>query len=245
MYKSVEILSLDNSLLLVFSVPKYDFKFYTKVTRRIPNFLIDDVYASMSSHEEEVLEHFSPKPGEVVIDIGAAFGFYTLISSMKVGSTGTVIAIEAQPDTFEMLKRNIKLNKLANVIALNYAAYSSEAELKFYSSYSLMPERAGTNEHEFTKVKANTLDYILSQLKLATEVDWIKIDVEGAEFEVLKGAYNILSKSREIKLLIEIHGKENYESIMEFLSLFDFKIEFEKKYCTGDSHILLRKISNK
>ena len=84
----------------------------------------------MSSHEDDVLQYFSPKEGDVVVDVGAAFGFYTLISSMKVGTRGRVIAIEAQPDSFEMLNLNIKLNRLDNVITLNYAAYSRKAKLK-------------------------------------------------------------------------------------------------------------------
>ncbi|MDQ3983880.1 MAG: FkbM family methyltransferase, partial [Thermoproteota archaeon] len=85
-----------------------------------------------------------------------------------------------------------------------------------------------------------TLDYFL-QLKGITDVNWIKIDVEGAEFEVLKGATNVLSKSKDIALLIEVHGPDNYRPILEFLRLYNFKIEFEKTYDGGEKHIILRK----
>ena len=74
------------------------------------------------------------------------------------------------------------------------------------------------------------------------EVNWIKIDVEGAEFEVLKGASNVLSKSKDIALLIEVHGLDNYRPILEFVGSYNFKIEFEKSNKTGDwRHIVLRK----
>ena len=77
------------------------------------------------------------------------------------------------------------------------------------------------------------------------EVNWIKIDVEGAEYEVLKGAQNILSKSTDITLLIEIHnlsaGNILYEPIREFLGLYNFKIEFEKASVSGERHIIARK----
>jgi hypothetical protein len=74
------------------------------------------------------------------------------------------------------------------------------------------------------------------------EVNWIKIDVEGAEFEVLKGASNVLSKSKDIALLIEIHGADNYRPIIEFLRLYNFKINFEKSNKDGDwRHIVLLK----
>ena len=74
------------------------------------------------------------------------------------------------------------------------------------------------------------------------EVNWVKIDVEGAEFEVLKGATNVLSKSKDIALLIEVHGSDNYKPILNFLNLYNFKIEFEKSNKNGDwRHIVVRK----
>ena len=72
--------------------------------------------------------------------------------------------------------------------------------------------------------------------------------VEGAEYEVLKGAKNILSTSSNITLLIEIHnlstGNVLYKPILEFLSLCNFKIEFEKASESGERHIIARKISD-
>jgi FkbM family methyltransferase len=65
-----------------------------------------------------------------------------------------------------------------------------------------------------------TWDYLLQSNQIGEEqVNWIKIDVEGAEFEVLKGATNILSKSKDIALLIEVHVPDNYIPIIEFLNL--------------------------
>ena len=83
------------------------------------------------------------------------------------------------------------------------------------------------------------------QLNKITDVNWVKIDVEGAEFEVLKGASNVLSKSKDIALLIEVHnlsgGTNLYRPIIEFLNLYNFKIEFEKSQDRGEKHIILRK----
>ena len=75
-------------------------------------------------------EHFNPKEGDIVVDVGAHVGHYTLISSKRVGQNGKVVAIEADPDNFEMLNRNIKLNGLTNVIPLNYAVYSEVVKVK-------------------------------------------------------------------------------------------------------------------
>ena len=143
-----------------------------------------------------------------------------------------------------MLNCNIKLNKLLNVTTLNYAAYSKEIKLKLYNSYSIIQERAGKNNSDFIEVNGNTLDYLMFQNKIK-EVNWIKIDVEGAELEVLKGAHNILSKSKDIALLIEIHnlseGNNLYDDIMNLLKSYNFKQEFEKVYENGERHIIVRK----
>ena len=87
----------------------------------------------MTFHEDHIIEHnFTPKEGGIVIDVGAHIGPYTLIASRRVGLNGKVVAIEADSENFNILNRNIQLNKLTNVIALNYAAFSKEDELKLY-----------------------------------------------------------------------------------------------------------------
>src|ERR687891_479951 len=243
LYRVFKILRLDNSMLLKISVPKYDYKFYCRINRE------DLVF--MTNHEEDIIEHFTPKEGDIVVDIGAHMGRYTIIASKRVGTNGKVVAIEAHPGNFEMLNRNIKLNQLANVIPLNYAVYSKETKIKLYlpeeeSGYTIyntiMSNRAGT-EDKFVDVNAQTVDYLLELNQIKDErINWIKIDVEGAEFEVLKGATNVLSKSKDIALLIEIHGLDNYRPILNFLSLYNFKIEFEKSNKNGDwRHIVVRK----
>jgi FkbM family methyltransferase len=235
-------------MLLKINVPKYDYKFYCRIN--------NEDYTFMTGHEDEVEEHFSPKDGEIIVDVGAHIGHYTIISSKRVGPHGKVIAIEAHPDNFEMLNRNIKLNKLTNVIPLNYAVYSKETKLKLYlpveesgfTIYNTIMVNRAKPEEKSIEVNANTLDNLLLQRQQQKQngishenINWIKIDVEGAEFEVLKGATSILSKSKDIALLIEVHGKDNYKPIVEFLKTYNFKIEFEKTYDREEKHILVRK----
>jgi FkbM family methyltransferase len=237
------------SELLKFKVPKYNFQFYCRKNK--------DDFIVMTFHEDDIIVHFRPREGDIVVDVGAHIGKYTIIASKSVGTNGTVVAIEADPDNFDLLKRNIQLNKLSNVIALNYAAYSEEKRIKLYlpsrggeeSSYTkyntVMSDRAH-GEEKFLEVKANTLDsLLLSNMVKQEQVNWIKIDVEGAEYEVLNGAKDILSKSSNIALLIEIHnlyeGFNLYKPIKEFLDLYNFKIEFEEVSKNGERHIIARK----
>src|SRR5918992_1306931 len=241
-YKTFKFLRPGNSTLLKFKVPKYDYEFYCRINK--------DDFKIMTIHEDDIIKRFTPKEGDIVVDIGAHIGLYTIISSKRVGTKGKVVAIEAHPGNFEMLNSNIKLNQLTNVIPLNYAVHSKETKVKLYlpsgesgfTKYNtIMPNWINTQE-KFVEVNANTLDYLLQLNQIRQEeVNWIKIDVEGAELEVLKGATNVLSKSKDIALLIEVHGQNNYRPLVEFLSSYNFKIEFEKTYETGDKHIILRK----
>jgi tRNA G37 N-methylase Trm5 len=107
--------------LLRFKMPKHDFEFYCR-----PN-NTDDDFNTMTFRESDIIEHyFTPRKGDIVIDIGAHIGLYTIIASKRVGMQEKVVAIEADPKNFEVLNHNIHLNNLTNVIALNYAAYSEE-----------------------------------------------------------------------------------------------------------------------
>ena len=246
LYKTIKFLRLGNPVSLKINVPKYGYKVLCPIKK--------EEIVNMTIREDEIIEYFTPKRGDIVVDIGAHIGLYTIISSKRVGIDGKVIAIEADPGNFEMLNHNIKLNRLANVIPLNYAAFSKETKVKLYvpdeesgyTIYHTLMERTGK---KFVEVDAITLDYLLLQLngirEGVVEVNWIKIDVEGVEFEVLKGATNVLSKSKDIALLIEVHGIDNYRPLIEFLNSYNFIIEFEKTYETGDKHIVLRKYDSR
>jgi FkbM family methyltransferase len=244
-YKTFKFLRPGNSTLLKFKVPKYDYEFYCRINK--------DDFKIMTIHEDDIIKRFTPKEGDIVIDIGAHIGLYTIISSKRVGANGKVVTIEADPSNFEMLNSNIKLNQLTNVIPLNYAVHSKETKVKLYlpsgesgfTKYNtIMPNWINAQE-KFVEVNANTLDYLLQFNEIRQEeVNWIKIDVEGAEFEVLKGATNVLSKSKDIAILMELHGPPHVyrPKVEEFVNLYNFKIEFEKSYEeNGSMHIIMQK----
>jgi FkbM family methyltransferase len=240
--KAIKFLGIDN-LLLKINMPKYGYQAYCRTEDNFNDFVV------MTQHEHDLIECFSPKEGDVVVDIGAHIGLYTIISSKRVGPNGKVIAIEAHPGNFQMLNHNIKLNRLNNVIPFNYIAYSKEMDLVL-AEYARMLGGDVKDRHRTAAIHVNTLDNLLQQNGI-NEVNWMKIDVEGAELEVLRGAHNILSKSEDISVLIEIHGISHlYKPTMEILNLYNFKIEFEKTFeeyrrqnMRGAKNVLLRKSS--
>jgi FkbM family methyltransferase len=241
-YKFFKMVRRGNvSKLFRFRVPKYGYEFYCRLNK--------DDFKLMALHEEEILDQFDPEPGDIVVDVGAHIGLYTLIAAKRVGSSGKVIAIEPDPDNCNLLKRNIELNRLTNVTILERAAFSSDSKLKLYlpgkergftKLSTTMANRATTEN--FLEIDASTLDHLMLMQGI-TQVNWIKIDVEGAELEVLKGATVTLSASKNIALLVEVHNVNDidlHSAIVKFLQPYEFRIEFERKYSNGERHVLLR-----
>ena len=242
-YKTSKETKPEKSRLLKVHVNDRGYKYYCRLEDFNPG------------REEDILELFRPKKGDTVVDIGAHIGKYTIVASKMVGSQGKVIAIEAHPNNYDLLKKNIALNKLSNVVALNLAVHSKETMVKLYDPgqkegrtiyNTIMIERKTSDNQNYVEINAKSLDSILLENGIK-QVNWIKIDVEGAEFEVLRGAPNTLSGSRDLSLLIEIHNlgakhRNLYEPIVELLELNKYKISFEKTYENGERHIIVRNL---
>ena len=125
----------------------------------------------MTIREDDLLEIFNPRTGDIVLDIGAHSGRYSIICSKRVGPTGKVISIEPDIESFELLKRNLKLNKLENAVPINCALHSDNIMAKLYTSknpsehaiyHSTMLERAQSDDL-YVSVKAYTLDSLLPE----------------------------------------------------------------------------------
>jgi FkbM family methyltransferase len=179
----------------------------------------------------EIFEHKSyelyggPKPGDVVVDAGAHVGFFTIRTSKLVGSDGLVIAVEPHPENYEMLLQNIRINSLNNVIPIKAALGNREgfAELsidrKWTSGHSIA-FRKGANS---VRVPLMTLDSLVKKLGLA-RVDFIKIDVEGAEYMLLEGARRVL-KTNNLRLAIEAGDCIDIrKKCLEFLKEMGYKV---------------------
>ena len=99
--------------MILCEVPKYGYTSYCRSSLRFNDLVI------MTIHEDDMLQLFNPSKGDIVVDVGAYLGRYTLTSSIRVGENGKVIAIEADPSHYEMLNKNLELNKISNVTTIN------------------------------------------------------------------------------------------------------------------------------
>jgi len=142
------------------------------------------------------------KPGSTVVDIGANIGLHTLRSALLTGQTGKIIAIEPSTWAIKKLQRNLELNpQLSKIIEIRHNALGENVEkaisLGFQSSYRLN----GKNEIYSEVVDVLTLDSI-AEHDSPQSVDFIKIDVDGHELHILRGAKQLLSISKPV-LVVE------------------------------------------
>lgn len=175
------------------------------------------------SFEPIIHKYFRPKKGEVVIDVGAYAGYYTITSALAVGDEGLVLAIEANPYTAGVLRRNVSLNKLKNIIVVNKALWDKQTTLKLRLAGDLLSGEDSLFGHgcRFVEVEATTLDHIISELGIDC-VDWLKIDVEGAEYKVLLGAKQMIESNKDLHIFVETHTPALCNYVTSFLSLLGY-----------------------
>jgi len=142
------------------------------------------------------LYKYLPREGDTIVDVGAGTGWETLLFSRSVGRSGRVISIEAHPRTFHCLSKMCEKNRLENVTLVQAAVGDQEREVQISDS----------NEHEANsiirvgsgiRVTGTTLDSISRSLGLP-RVDFLKMNIEGAERLALSGMGEMMQKTKNV-----------------------------------------------
>jgi FkbM family methyltransferase len=145
-------------------------------------------------------------PGDTFVDVGANIGAFTIPGARRVGPSGKVLAIEASPSIFPYLKRNVSDNRLENVVTKHCAASDSQSgEVPFYDaphSHFGMGSLAPQFHANPVKVPAQTIDDLLAE-EAIDRVKVLKVDVEGFEVNVFKGAQSLLTSSQPPCVIFE------------------------------------------
>lgn len=150
----------------------------------------------------------SLKTGMTFIDVGANIGQHTLIASGAIGPSGRIVSFEPQEKVRELLKENINNNNLNNITVLPYALGQHDGSANIYhmnkkndGEASLRP---GSFKESVTKEKITirTLSGLMSELNI-THIDVMKIDIEGAELDMLKGSEAFFNRCKPKKIFIE------------------------------------------
>jgi len=177
-------------------------------------FLIDtNNYYFDSSYEKDsfgyILEEIKQKPTAVIYDMGANLGYFSLLCSASSGSKTTIYAFEPIPANMNLLCRHILMNKVLNVIPVNLAVSDQQGLIDFSAdnssvsyTYKQSSEFYG-NRNINIKVGIINLDALTEQFGFLAP-DLLKVDVEGAEYDVLKGGAATIKKYRP-KILLSTH----------------------------------------
>ena len=160
--------------------------------------------------ETETLEGLL-QPGMHLVDIGANFGYFTLVGAKRVGGSGKVTAFEPEPANHALLCKNIEDNGLAQVKPHSIALSDREGKLSLFKDAANMgnPSLAKSNVPELAgslEVVTRPLDEVLDD-SASLHVDVIKMDVQGAEAAVLRGARRTLAANPSIRILMEFWPK--------------------------------------
>jgi len=169
------------------------------------------------------------KPGDVVFDLGANVGFYTLLASRLVGKAGRVFAFEPSPRNVWYLRRHLQINAIKNCEVSTAAVWSQRGIARF--EISALPVTGHiTNEISSAgyEVETVSLDGLLSE-GLVSEPAVIKCDIEGGEIDLLE----LADLTGFNKILMEIHywaGREAINRLIRKLILDGFSVNFDMSF---------------
>lgn len=154
------------------------------------------------------------QPGHIFYDIGAHVGYFSLLAAGLAGSEGRVVAFEPSPRNLNFLKRHLALNSIHNAVVIEAAVSHADGYARFdggVDSYQghLSPQGA-------CRVRTLSLDTVIRQ-GMAPPPQVMKIDVEGAEAQVLEGGLATLAEFRPV-LIISLHGRQLREECVNLLT---------------------------
>ena len=203
-------------------------------------------YGTYEELESKIMEE-KIEMGNIVVDVGANIGLHTLNMARIVGNTGQVFAFEPDPSNFEILRKNVKINNYQNIILEQKAVGDKHGRTTLYQSdhpgkHRIFPQTEQAKSQ--VQVELTNLDNYFDS-DMIDKINFIKIDVEGLEFSVLKGMKNILKNSKKIKILFEFMPENTMEvgftpiELLNYLTSNNFKL-----YCMDDKTKKLLHVSN-
>lgn len=213
-----------NSIVVDFSAPR-------EHTLKISNLTF--LFSSFPESDEITqlyVDKTKAKKGDIIIDCGAFCGTTVYTFSKLVGDEGKVYAFEPDETNYKCLISNIEKHKLTNVIPLKKAIWSKTTQLEFQAEGNMgsAVKGASSRENNTVKIDAISLDDLIKEYNIP-KIDFIKMDIEGSEEEVIKAMKHSLKKYNT-SIIIEVHknstGQMTSVSIEKDLKEIDFHYEY-------------------
>jgi FkbM family methyltransferase len=182
----------------------------------------------------------SCKPGAVIIDIGAHIGLFSVIASQVTGKSGKVYAFEPAPSTYQLLQKTLSINHNGSVIETFQKAVGKETgKITFFVSDGQADNGNSLVNYKEDRplngidVEVTSVDAFVQEKKIS-RLDFIKIDVEGAEYDTLRGTAETLQNLRPV-CIVAIHPEpikakgDRLEDIYDFIISQRYRIMFNEK----------------
>ena len=213
----------------VFENQTFNFNHFGVITELL--YVNEPLVRDKKGFEYETLKKFTEqvRPNDTILDIGANIGLFSILGSKLVGTQGKVISFEPSRNTFEACKQNLALNGCSNVKIEQLALGDTEGSIFMGKADNDALNFVDPNNANGEEVPLKTLDNYL-KINGIQKVDFIKIDIEGAEFLCFKGATELL-KTHKPKIIMECNEQwckrfgYTVFDLLQFLSQFDYQFE--------------------
>ena len=209
-----------------------NFKIFASIDKNKTSYFILKKCDFGDKHELDTIKKFSKLNKLYLLDCGANYGFYSLYTA-SLSAKNKIIAFEASPTTSKEFQANIELNDFKNITLENLAISRKENEFLTFNESSKDWESSLTDNNfiisQSQKIKTTNIDYILKDKNLNEYYLLIKLDIEGNEFDAIKGSFETIKKYSPI-IIIEfsiynlIYNKDNFHFLNYFLENFDYSI---------------------
>jgi len=229
---------------LINKINKDKYKIVTVNGSKMYIYLDDDgiskdlyLYKEREKFATECLKSFI-KEDDIIIEIGANIGYYVLVES-KIAKKGKIFALEPMSFSRKLLTMNVKLNNVENVEIYPFAIGDQNKEQDFYTYTKINVSGFNLKPHEnlvsTKKVKIMTLDNFIEKYLGDARPDVLRMDVEGFEYNVIKGAMNTIKNCNKLRIFMEIHphilSQEQLNELLDILENNNFEIKTVTNEC--------------
>lgn len=170
--------------------------------------MLERAFGCYELSKQQAIKQFL-RPGSTFVDVGCNKGDFSLLASRLVGSQGRVLAFEPHPENCRWIRRSIAKNAYHNIdlyeLALSDANGIAQLHLGEKSGFHTLLAGMPLREKGTIEVQTRRLEDLLAEVRFERPIDAIKIDVEGAEMSVLRGARETISRNPRIVLFLDIH----------------------------------------
>ena len=204
---------------------------------------LDSIYLVVAEFLKGETSRYTSSREGVFLDIGAHYGLVSARIASSASRLSRIIAIEPHPTNYRVLKKNIELNQLSNVTALNFAIanFTGTSRMLAHDNvsarYKLLDEEDAADSH--TEVQCYLLQDVFEQLRI-DRVDLAKMDIEGQELRVLQSCFPLLA-NRIGELDIEVHHHDDLGPLQDLLYTNGFVVQVESIGVLSRSYRIIAK----